>query len=209
MIGKALCSATGMLLCCVVLNSCTESDSVNGPVGGTVLDQGQVGTTATLSPAWNGVTNAGATVVSVANGVSSIEIKAVVTDPVIKAIALLQSAYCTVSGDTVKGTFDARITDEGIQLVAGGKNSTIVRFSDGVGTVYTSEVSGRTHTIVSKSTTDDYSYGFLLLKVSKVEETISVGGSNVKVYFYANHKFGLVGIELRLEDGTILKSNLL
>jgi ribosomal protein S11 len=190
------------------LTSCTKEDP-NGPISGTPIDQGKAGTTVIASGTMPGVTSASAKVLSVENGVSNVEMTAVVTSPVLKALAQLQSAYCTVKGDTVVGHFGVRLTSEGVQLVTGGKNSTIVNFSDGVGTVYTSEVSGRKHTIVAKSTTDDYPYAFYNIKVSKVEESISVGGSIVKIYFFANHKFGLVGIEIVFEDGSKISTTLI
>jgi hypothetical protein len=190
------------------LGSCTE-DNPNGPIAGTPVDQGKAGTIVSATGTMAGVTGGSARVVSVENGISNVEMTAVVTDPVLKALAQLQTAYCTVRGDTVVGKFGMRLTSEGVQLVVDGKNSTIVNFSDGVGTVYTSEVSGRKHTIVSKSSTDDYPYGFYNIKVSKVEEPISVGGSTIKVHFFANHKFGLVGIEIVYEDGSKISTNLL
>jgi hypothetical protein len=196
--------------CAVVIALCTNpaGGDVNGPIGGTVLDQAAAGKIVSMTTAVAGIANATAKVLSVENGISNIELKAVLTDSRIKAIAQLQTGYCTVSGDTVKGTFGARVTDQGIQLVSNGKNSTIVRFGDPVGTVYTSEVSGRTHTIISQSSTDDFPWGGMNIKVYKVAETINVGGSSVKVHFYANHRFGLVSYELVFEDGSIIKSNL-
>ncbi len=57
-----------------------------------------------------------------------------------------------------------------------------------------------------KSETDDYSYSFFNIKVVKVEQIFHEPGIT-KIVYIGNHKFGLVGIEFHLEDGTVIKTS--
>ena len=57
-----------------------------------------------------------------------------------------------------------------------------------------------------KSETDDFSYAFFDIKVVKVEQIFHEPGIT-KIVYIGNHKFGLVGIEFYLEDGTIIKTS--
>jgi len=58
--------------------------------------------------------------------------------------------------------------------------------------------------VKQKSTTDDYAYGFMNIKVVKIEQTVDELGFT-KIVYIGNHKFGLVGIEINVEDGTVVK----
>jgi len=60
--------------------------------------------------------------------------------------------------------------------------------------------------VVSKTGVDDYPYGFYLIKTIQVEDMDpgvlkNTGGVN-KVTYIANHKFGLVGVRLDMDDAT-------
>jgi hypothetical protein len=57
-----------------------------------------------------------------------------------------------------------------------------------------------------KSETDDYRYVFFNIKVVKVEQIFHEPGIT-KIVYIGNHKFGLVGIEFYLEDGTVIKTS--
>jgi len=57
-----------------------------------------------------------------------------------------------------------------------------------------------------KSETDDYSYVFFNIKVVKVEQIFHEPGIS-KIVYIGNHKFGLVGIEFYLEDGTVIQTS--
>jgi hypothetical protein len=60
-----------------------------------------------------------------------------------------------------------------------------------------------TRTVKSVSTTDDFPYGFLLIKVIKVEQDSRVPG--VKAFrYYANHKFGIVRFEIVNDDDSVV-----
>jgi len=61
--------------------------------------------------------------------------------------------------------------------------------------------------ITYKSTDDDFDFGFFRIKVIKVEQKTAIPG--IKKYVgYFNHKFGLVGLEIIAEDGSMLKSEI-
>jgi hypothetical protein len=59
--------------------------------------------------------------------------------------------------------------------------------------------------VVSKSTDDDYPYGFYNIKTIQVETDAnnlgSTGGID-KITYIANHKFGLVGVKVTFNDAT-------
>lgn len=110
-------------------------------------------------------------------------------------------------------TFKARVTSEGIQEYFSSNNDfskprTIVAYSwnTGLKFQFTDSDGGQiTREVVSKSTTDDYPYGFFYIKVIKVDETKKDDPFVEKLTWIANHKFGLVGIHLKLKNGKELK----
>jgi hypothetical protein len=105
-----------------------------------------------------------------------------------------------------------KVTSEGIQefVISKGDMSrpyTIVKYGAAVGDKYEfTNAAGNpvTRTVVYKSTTDDYSIGFFLIKIIQVEQ-VSDDPLMEKVTFYANHKFGLVGVVLKTKTGKELK----
>lgn len=60
-------------------------------------------------------------------------------------------------------------------------------------------------TVTKKSETDDYSWGWLLIKTITVEETGCDVPGVTKVVYETNHRFGHVGVTVFLEDGTSKK----
>ena len=60
--------------------------------------------------------------------------------------------------------------------------------------------------VTHKSDTDDFQYSFFNIKVVKVEQIFHEPGIT-KIVYIGNHKFGLVGIEFYLEDGTIIRTS--
>lgn len=105
-----------------------------------------------------------------------------------------------------------KVTSEGIQeyMSSGGDMSkpyTIIKYSANVGDKYeftNPEGIKITRTVVSKSTTDDYSLGFWLIKVSKIEQTKEDPVID-KITYITNHKFGLVGVVIQTKTGKTLK----
>ena len=99
-----------------------------------------------------------------------------------------------------------KMTDEGILDYTNKdqKPLVLVRYDASVGDKYTLDKSdGTTITreVVSKSTTDDYFWGGMLIKTINVQQDSRIPGIK-KIEYIANHKFGLVGIKVYMEDGT-------
>lgn len=81
-----------------------------------------------------------------------------------------------------------------------------VRYSDKVGETYELKKSdGKTitRTITAKSSTDDFEWGFYLIKTITVEQDSRIPGISKFVYKF-NHKFGLVYFAMHAEDGSII-----
>jgi len=105
-----------------------------------------------------------------------------------------------------------RITSEGIQDYVNSKGDlsrpfTVVKYNAAVGDTYeftNSEGVKITRTVTYRSTTDDYSVGFWLLKIIKVEQT-QEDPIIERITYYANHKYGLVGVVLRTTAGKEVK----
>lgn len=98
---------------------------------------------------------------------------------------------------------------EGIQnFTLDGKLHTIAKYDAKLGDTYTQTTSdGKTLTrkVVQRSSVDDFPYGNMNIKVVTVEQNSTISG--IRKYIYkANHKFGLVHIEIILEDGTSISS---
>lgn len=110
-----------------------------------------------------------------------------------------------------------RMTSEGIQDYRladsdWSKPFTIIKYNCSVGDKYTFTTSSGTtvtRTVTQKSTTDDFSYGFLLIKTNTTEETpVNDLNGVTKLKYITNHKFGLVQIVVTLSNGTDLKITL-
>lgn len=118
---------------------------------------------------------------------------------------------------TVTADLMGKITDKGIQdyVYSGGDTDrpfTLVKYNASVGDSYSfTDDEGKTYTrrVVSKSTDDDYELGFLYIKVLKIEETQEDDPLVDKITYYANHKFGLVGMEIEMKGGVKASSTIL
>jgi hypothetical protein len=103
-----------------------------------------------------------------------------------------------------------KITSEGIQDYANLDTEpfTMVKYDCKVGDTYKLKKSdGKTitRTVTAKSETDDFSWGFLLIKTITVEQDSRIPGISKIVYRF-NHKFGLVYAEVVAEDGSKVSS---
>lgn len=109
-----------------------------------------------------------------------------------------------ISGDNIStGNFRFKNTKEGIELKSGNTQGVLVKYSSNVGDKYRIS-GGGDRVVVSKSSTDDYYYGFLLIKTIQVEEvsaSLQSMGIN-KITYIANHRFGLVGVDFSFSDGS-------
>jgi len=195
----------------VLVQSCKKDSDSNVKIGGDPSTMSAVGTTVSSSgTAIAGVSNLTASVVSVSDDVSTYSGSGIVTNTTIKNI-ISSFPGVTVTGNNVSITgFNYKQTTDGIESYFELGPGIIVNYSSSVGDTYPVGDTGRTRTVVSKSTTDDYPYGIYNIKVMKVEEPIpttkstsSLGVS--KVTYWANHKFGLVGVQYDFVDGTTAK----
>jgi hypothetical protein len=188
----------------LLLSSCDLIESIkpNGDLGGTQSAMGEVGNTFSLGSV-AGISGAAAEVKSLTSGVSEISATATISDATLLTIAK-NIPELVISGNKVSITKKYRITDEGIQNVYEDGNFTLVKYSDKVGQKYTHKVDGKTVTreITYISTNDEYAYGFLAIKVIRVEETGRAIPGVSKIEYITNHKFGLVGFKAYFEDGS-------
>lgn len=188
----------------LLLSSCDLIESIkpNGDLGGTQSAMGEVGNTFSLGSV-AGISGAAAEVKSLTSGVSEISATATISDATLLTIAK-NIPELIISGNKVSITKKYRITDEGIQNVYEDGNFTLVKYSDKVGQKYTHKVGGKTVTreITYISTNDEYAYGFLAIKVIRVEETGRAIPGVSKIEYITNHKFGLVGFKTYFEDGS-------
>ena len=108
----------------------------------------------------------------------------------------------------IRAQVKLKVTDAGIQdfIASDGDESrpfTIVKYDAEVGDEYTFNKDGNTikRRVVSRSTEDEYPVAFWLLKVIKVRETEENHPLIEEIVYVTNHKYGLVGIELKLKNG--------
>ncbi|MCG3166146.1 MAG: hypothetical protein POELPBGB_01922 [Bacteroidia bacterium] len=106
----------------------------------------------------------------------------------------------------VSTEFTFKITSEGVQdIFKRDRPWTIVKYDDGVGTTYPFTTDNGTElvrTITEKTGQDDWPMGFMYIKTTKVEQLLPPTDKTAeKITFRANHKFGLVYIELQLKNG--------
>jgi hypothetical protein len=187
-----------LIISCDLLNN----DSVKGeqsPIG-------EVGEKAYVKGI-PGVGTVTATVTSLNDGVSTYSGQATVTNTALLNI-LSNVPELTVSGNTVSATgLKYRITMEGISSENDSYPGTLVKYDSKVGDKYKG-ASGYEREVISKSTEDDYPFGFYNIKVLEIEESpCSVPGVKSLVY-YANHKFGIVGAKITLDDNTVINTGL-
>ena len=112
-----------------------------------------------------------------------------------------------VNGKNVTSTGKVILTSEGIMNVYDEGNLILVKYDAKVGDSWSLKRGSKTitRTVTKKSETDDYSWGWLLIKTITVEETGRDVPGVSKVIYETNHRFGLVGVTVFFEDGTSKK----
>jgi hypothetical protein len=118
---------------------------------------------------------------------------------------LVPNEYKDAQG-RINTNFKFKITSEGIQdYFQSDKPWTVVKYNDPVGTNYDiTNVHGdrMRRTVTEKTGTDDFPYGWLLIKTSKVEQNLDPSDNiATKITYRANHRFGLVFMEVELKGG--------
>ncbi len=178
----------------VSCNLFEDAESVEGAQS----PMGDIGETLSASDL-HGVQGPIATVTSLSDGISSFSGQVTVTNPAILNI-LSNMPEFTVDGNTVIASdIKFRITREGVESKVPNYPGTIFKYDSKVGDTY-SAGSGYKRKVISKSTEDDYPYGFYFIKVMKVEESPCAIQGVKKMVYIANHRFGLVGVEITLDD---------
>jgi len=186
----------------LIFTSCNKDNP--DTLGGLQSPMGEIGETISSSSGTiAGVSSVAASVVSLENGISSFTGTAVITNSTIKNI-LSNHPQTVINGDNVTiSDIEFRITSEGIESVNGLEPGVIVKFDSNVGDSYTINGGGK-RTVASKSTDNDYYWGGMDIKVMQIEENTNKFGVKKTVY-WANHKFGLVGIEFTFDDNSTAK----
>lgn len=191
------------LLCISLIITSCKKNKVD-TLGGAPSPMGEVGVTFTTSSApIAGVSSVSAEVETNTNGISTISGTAVITNATIKNI-LSNHPEATINGNnvTIEG-LEFKSTTEGIEAIYGFEPGVIVKYDSNVGDTYTLE-SGMKRTVVSKSTDNDYFWGFMNIKAMQVDENTNKLGVK-KISYYANHRFGLVGVEFTFDDNSTAK----
>jgi len=201
-----------LLVSCDLLDNATISSNDVG--GDTNLDNNKVGYT--VSPtvkigSTNYASNSSITVLSNDNGVITMKVKSNL--PSNKYTSMIPAGLKDATGK-LDATVKYKNTAEGILDYTNkdGKPFVIVNYDSKVGDKYVltkSDGKTITRTVVSKSTTDDYPImgGFMNIKVMKVEQDSRIPGVT-KIVYVTNHKYGLVAVEVFLDDGTSTKATL-
>lgn len=199
---KSMLRLSGFVFLMVFVFACKKDDTT---IGGTPSELGAVGVEYTSGgSSAAGATNIKAVVTSRDDGVSSFSGTAVVSNQALKNI-LSNFPGTTIDGNnvTVDGV-ELKITDEGVESVTGMLPGILVKYDSKVGDTYPIPGTNKKRTVVSKSTEDDFSWAFFLIKVIKVEEPTDRLGVK-KTTYIANHKFGIVEIVYEMDDGTVVE----
>jgi len=187
--------------------SCKKDDL--SVLGGSQSPIGEVGHSISWGPI-QGVTVQGMTVTKLDGGVSTFSCSGSTTNSTyIDLLKMVPTerfpGTVTISGNSVNATVNAKITDEGAQVVfTDGTALTLVNYNGNVGDKYTAKVGSVTleNEIIEKSTDDDFYWGGMYIKVIKVRYTSHAPGI-LHVDAIYNHKFALVGVDIYFEDGTV------
>jgi len=130
--------------------------------------------------------------------------------------AILPADRLDTSGN-LNSSIHLKVTSEGIQDYRLSKSDftkpfTIVKYNCNVGDSWsftTTDGKTITRSVTQKSTTDDFSYGFMLIKTNTTEENNVTDLNGVKsIRYVTNHKFGLVQIVAVLTDNSEIKITL-
>jgi hypothetical protein len=211
---QKLFSFATLLLCLTLLISCSDDDdggaskiSIGGDTSGA---QNNVGYNFPVSASYQGAavgSNLSATVTAKTGDIVTINISG---SGGAALGSMFDSEYINASGDFSQNRQFIN-SSEGIAYVnAKGEQNVLVKYDSEVGDKWSfTTKSGHTikSKVVHKSTDDDYMWGGMYIKVVKVEQDISLPGIN-KATYIANHRWGLVGIEVTLEDGSKANLNL-
>ncbi len=153
------------------------------------------------------------------DGIITVKFKIFVPNDMKKRVSDLAEKYFgdelakyLIYWNDAEGTFNPifrfKNSTEGFAFVnPDGSQTVVMKYDAKVGDKWTGTlINGKKGTFKTtyRSDTDDYDYAFFKIKVVKIESTANEPGLT-KVVYIGNHKFGLVGMEYHLEDGTVTK----
>lgn len=189
--------------------SCKKDDltGYNKLGGSTDMATNEVGYEYTLRGTAGGLslgTGFKATVNDKAGDIIEIQLEGLVSSQVTSHSEFVPTPYCGSDGKlNISGHFIN--STEGVGYVnANGETSVLVKYDAKVGDKWSYTTLGGkklNREVISKSTDDDYYWGGMLIKVIEVEQNLPYPGFN-KVVISANHKFGIVGAVVTMEDGS-------
>ena len=190
--------------------SACKKDDLNGDIEGSQSPIGEIGNTITLRAGQFGISDTEIHVTKLENGVSTFVCSGVATDSdYLDLLKMIPSHHIpgtvTIDGNNVEMTINAKVTDEGGQVIFNdGSKFTLVNYNAKVGDKYTVEVGGSTlvNEVVSVSSEDDYFWGGMYIKVITIRSSSGMPGVSYVEHYY-NHHFGLVGLAIYFEDGSI------
>jgi hypothetical protein len=199
------------ILSFALLFSCSKEDIGNEDIGGTQSEFGEVGNELYVEVGQFDILDANVVVTELNDGVSTFKATGTWSNSthldLLKMMPLNRfPGIISIDGDYVEGTLNAKITDEGVQLVFNdGSRLTVVKYDSDVGDSYSATIDGHTYEfeVTEKSTEDDYLWvGGLYIKIMAVQvKNPSPGVNFIDGYF--NHKWGFVGGKITYEDGSV------
>lgn len=170
-------------------------------IGGQQSAMGQVGSEAFCYTTLAGVDSARARVVSFDKGISTFTGEAIITDPVILNI-ISNIPEFTIEGNKVSvSDLKFVVSTEGVESMNPSYPGIIVKYGSKVGDKYPVK-NGIEREVIHKSTEEDYYFGWFIIKVIKVEESPCLIPGISKMVYIANHRFGIVGLEITYDDNT-------
>lgn len=213
-----------LLIVCAALmiNSCEKDGGAPDIGGDTNLDENKVGATAAGSFYLNNssISTADLKVIESTNGLITVDCSIPVPSAYLTKLDQIGYAFAGDDYTTSKAThldsngnynytLKVKNTSEGVAFVnSSGKQCVIMNYGANVGDSWTyTKKNGKVtdFKVTAKSTTDDYDYIFWKIKVVKVEQTFNEPGFS-KIIYIGNHKYGLVAIEIKLDDGTVISA---
>ncbi|MHC1706716.1 MAG: hypothetical protein AB9842_04230 [Bacteroidales bacterium] len=188
------------LLGLLILVSCKKDDKAT--LGGDPSPIGALNNTFNISVV-PGVQNFTAKVTAIDGDISTVTYTATLAGSTATTILSALSG-ATLTGNSFTRISRYKITTEGIQSVYDDGNIILVKYDAKVGDEWSGKVGEFEikREVTSVSETDDYSWNSMLIKVIKIQETGRGLPGVYKIDFIANHKYGLVGIVVELEDGS-------
>lgn len=213
------------LLCVGVLftfSSCEKKEGDNGSVigGDTNLAINQVGTTLNSGLRVGNSTATGQLkVIDNVNGIITVEFSYPIPSSFVEKFGSLAGSFwgsdyasnasrLIDASNNFKGSFKFKNSSEGVAIIdKQGKQSVIMKYDVKAGDSwsYTKKNGNKVNMeVVHKSSDDDYFYSGMMIKAVKVERKSNETGVT-KIVYIGNHRFGLVGVELYLDDGSITK----